>query len=109
MSAQSKRYLQLADQTTEPRSKLFYKLMADVAPIVNNMGRKQVNQVGASIWYEIVLRLTSALLVETAFNLSSERAVDLYRLTKDFRIVLEHAVESQQILQAVPVTPKMQS
>lgn len=49
MSAQRKKYLQLADEAAKPQSKLFYKLMADLAPAVNGMARAQVNQVGASI------------------------------------------------------------
>ena len=42
MGAQRKRYLQLAGAATAPRSKLFYRLMADVAPIVNDMAIKNL-------------------------------------------------------------------
>ena len=107
MSAQHKRYLQLAEQASEPRSKLFYRLMAEVAPLVNGMARQNVNQVGASIVYDIVLRVAAGLLVETAYNLSSTGTIDTERLGADFRKALEHVVGMQDTLGAVPCTPKM--
>jgi hypothetical protein len=108
MGAQRKKYLQLANAAAAPRSKLFYKLMADLAPAVNDMARAQVNQVGASIIYDVVLRASAAILTETAFNLGRGE-IDQDRLLADFKLVVDQSIASQQVLRAVPVTPKLDS
>lgn len=106
MSAQRKAYLRLADKATNPRNRLFYRLMADIAPLVSTMARQNVNQHGASIVYEVVMRVAAASVCETAFNLGGGVA-DLEALKSDFAKVLEETAASQQALAPVPCTPKM--
>lgn len=109
MSAQRKRYLQLAANTSEPRDKLFYTLMAEVAPTVGSMARRQVNQVGASIIYDVVLRVAAGILFETAFNLG-RGAIDIERLKKDFETAMADACEMATLpLDPVTCTPRLDS
>lgn len=107
MSAQRKRYLELADAATAPRSKLFYALMADVAPIVNGMARKNLNQHGAAAVYEAIVRTAASVVVELEFNLCQGGAVDTDRLAADFKLMAENCVRSQQVSGSAPVAPKM--
>lgn len=109
MSAQRKRYLQLSAAASDPRDRLFYKLMAEFAPAVSDMARKNVNQHGATVVYDVILRISSALLLETAYNLSTVGAVDLDMLTRDFRTTLEQATEGMSIIGGAVCAPKMDS
>ena len=104
---QRKRYLQLADDATEPRSKLFYRLIADVAPIVNSMAIKNINQYGAEVIYEAVLRTAASVVTELEFNLTRGGPVDAERVTKDFKLMMDNCIKSQEIGGTVPVLPKM--
>lgn len=107
MSAQRKRYLQLADAATAPRSKLFYRLMADVAPIVNSMAIKNLNQHGAEVIYEAVLRAAASIVTELEFNLTRGGPVDSERVTKDFKLMMDNCIKSQEVGGVVPISPKM--
>lgn len=106
MSAQRKKYLQLADNANEARSKIFYKLMADVAPSVSDMCRKNVNQVGVSTVYDIGLRAASAILLEVALNLAGED-LDVERLLADFSKVIKQSLSGMKTLGPALCTPKM--
>lgn len=109
MSQQRKRYLQLAERATKPRDRLFYELMADMAPAVNGMARKQVNQVGGPVVYDVVMRACAACIHELSWNLTSQQGVDQEHLVRNFREALELTASSQQVIGAVPVTPKLDS
>lgn len=108
MSAQRKQYLQLAAAATVPRSKLFYELMAELAPVVSVFARRQVNQVGAGMVYDVVMRATAALAFETAFNLGCDES-SIEKIAENFKTCLEMSAKSQQIIGKVSVTPKLSS
>ena len=107
MSAQRKRYLQLTDAATEPHTKLFYRLMADVTPIVNSMAVKNLNQYGAEVIYEVVLRTAASMVTELEFNLTRGGPVDAERVTTDFKLMMNNCIKSQEVGGTVPVSPKM--
>ena len=107
MGAQRKSYLRLADAATDPRSKLFYRLMADVAPASNELARKNVNQYGASVVYEAIQRTAAAIVTELEFNLTRGGPIDAQRLADDFKLMVENCITSQQVGGAVPTVPKM--
>src|ERR1700740_3110999 len=103
---QKKRDLELAGAGRPPRDRLFYKLMAEVAPAVTGMASRNVEQVGASIIYDIALRVASSILLEVDFNLTGGGATDINRLTADFRTALEQLAGTQIELDPIPRTPK---
>ena len=107
MSSQRKRYLQLAKIAKEPRSKLFYQLIADVAPVVNGMAIKNLNQHGASVIYEVMLRTAASIVVELEFNLTRGSPIDVERVTNDFKLMMNNCIKSQEIGGVLPVPPKM--
>lgn len=109
MSSQRKSYLRHADAATEPRSKLFYKLMAEIAPVANEIARKNINQHGADAVYEAVLRTAAAIVTELEFNLTRGGAIDPQRLADDFKLMVQNCVKTQQVGGAIPVPPKMQA
>ena len=70
------------------------------------MAIKNLNQYGAEVIYEVVLRTAASLVAELEFNLTRGNP-DAERVAKDFKLMMSNCIKSQEIGGAVPVLPKM--
>jgi hypothetical protein len=86
-------YLSMADETDHPEDKLYYRMMAEIAPTVSTMAAAHINHVGAQMFYNAVVQVAAAIVFEVAYNVGDvENKNNQKLIVSDFRRVLkDHA------------------